>query len=222
MIYLFCNTGYGLQLMRTAIQWSESNNAPLCLVFSDNRRLPASPIKKLIARFRRHIDRVLSESRFKKDYGVPVLISHDINSFCFRRRIHKGSHGIITGFNQIFDDHSIDHFESLVNFHPSILPLYRGPAPSYWCLKNNERRTGYTLHKVSEKIDSGEVLFQDTVEIDNDCDETTLDQKIAHAACPTLLNYLYHINNGQHLEKTQINTDEVYTSHVDYASFPSN
>ncbi len=88
-----------------------------------------------------------------------VLIVGNVNSALFQRRIRPNDHGIITGFNQIFTNETISKFKSLINFHGSLLPLYRGPVPSFWCIKNGEKETGYTIHKVSERIDDGDILF---------------------------------------------------------------
>lgn len=45
-----------------------------------------------------------------------------------------------------------------INIHPSLLPKYRGPNPIFWQIRNGETQTGVTLHKVSEKIDAGDIL----------------------------------------------------------------
>jgi len=37
-----------------------------------------------------------------------------------------------------------------INFHPSLLPAYRGATPPSWCLMNGEKRTGVTAHYVTE------------------------------------------------------------------------
>ena len=47
-----------------------------------------------------------------------------------------------------------------VNIHPSLLPLYRGPSPSYWVLKNKERITGLTSHYIDDGIDTGDIIYQ--------------------------------------------------------------
>ncbi len=52
-----------------------------------------------------------------------------------------------------------------VNIHPSLLPKYRGVHPISWALINGETHTGVTLHRVSRKIDEGEILYQKSVAI---------------------------------------------------------
>jgi methionyl-tRNA formyltransferase len=47
----------------------------------------------------------------------------------------------------------------IINKHASVLPSNRGILPVFWAMLNDER-IGFTLHKVTEQLDSGEVLFQ--------------------------------------------------------------
>ena len=52
-----------------------------------------------------------------------------------------------------------------INLHASLLPNYRGAAPINWCLINNEAKTGVTTFFINEKIDQGDILLQEEVNI---------------------------------------------------------
>ena len=45
-----------------------------------------------------------------------------------------------------------------INIHPSRLPRYRGINPIFWQIRNSESDTGITLHRVSDTIDSGDII----------------------------------------------------------------
>jgi methionyl-tRNA formyltransferase len=47
-----------------------------------------------------------------------------------------------------------------VNVHPGLLPHYRGTFPTPWCILNNEKEIGVTLHYMDEGIDTGDILVQ--------------------------------------------------------------
>ncbi len=53
----------------------------------------------------------------------------------------------------------------VVNFHPSLLPQYRGPCPSNAALLNGEQETGVTAHYVTEGLDDGDILLQKAIAI---------------------------------------------------------
>jgi folate-dependent phosphoribosylglycinamide formyltransferase PurN len=46
------------------------------------------------------------------------------------------------------------------NLHKSLLPRYRGMAPSFYALLNDEKKIGATLHKVAKGFDTGDILSQ--------------------------------------------------------------
>ena len=52
-----------------------------------------------------------------------------------------------------------------INLHASLLPNYRGAAPINWCLINNEIKTGVTTFFINEKIDQGDILLKEEVNI---------------------------------------------------------
>ncbi len=51
------------------------------------------------------------------------------------------------------------------NLHASLLPDYRGAAPINWAIINGERKTGVSTFFIDEKIDTGEIILQEVVEI---------------------------------------------------------
>ncbi|GEQ86010.1 methionyl-tRNA formyltransferase [Patiriisocius marinistellae] len=54
------------------------------------------------------------------------------------------------------------------NLHASLLPQYRGAAPINWAIINKESKTGVTTFFIDEKIDTGEIILKDEVQINRD------------------------------------------------------
>ena len=52
-------------------------------------------------------------------------------------------------------------------FHDSMLPKYRGFAPTVWAMINGEQETGVTLFEVVEEVDAGDIIDQKLVPIDD-------------------------------------------------------
>jgi methionyl-tRNA formyltransferase len=48
----------------------------------------------------------------------------------------------------------------IVNFHPSLLPRYRGPIPVGWAIRNGDREIGVTFHRMAAELDTGPILSQ--------------------------------------------------------------
>lgn len=51
------------------------------------------------------------------------------------------------------------------NLHASLLPEYRGAAPIHWAIINGETKTGVTTFFIDEKIDTGEIILQEEIQI---------------------------------------------------------
>jgi len=56
-----------------------------------------------------------------------------------------------------------------INFHPSLLPDYRGANPYFHVINNDEKITGVTMHFMDETFDTGDIIKQIPMPIlDND------------------------------------------------------
>jgi len=51
------------------------------------------------------------------------------------------------------------------NLHGSLLPHYRGAAPLNWAIINGDHETGVTTFLLKQEIDTGNILFQEKVQI---------------------------------------------------------
>jgi len=54
------------------------------------------------------------------------------------------------------------------NLHASLLPAYRGAAPINWAIINGEPKTGVTSFFIDDKIDTGEIILQRSIDIKDD------------------------------------------------------
>jgi methionyl-tRNA formyltransferase len=73
-----------------------------------------------------------------------------------------------------------------LNCHPSLLPRYGGPHPAFWMLKNGESVAGLTVHVMTEKIDSGDIVAQHKLVIGENENAGQLTQRQHHAAAALL------------------------------------
>ena len=74
--------------------------------------------------------------------------------------------------NQIFKEPILNLApKGCINLHTSLLPKYRGLMPSFWVMKNNEKKTGVSVFFVDKGIDSGPIIIQREVEIGNKTQE---------------------------------------------------
>jgi len=64
------------------------------------------------------------------------------------------------------------------NLHASLLPQYRGAAPINWAIINNEKETGVTTFLIDDKIDTGNIIFQEKIAINETDDAGIIHDKL--------------------------------------------
>lgn len=65
-----------------------------------------------------------------------------------------------------------------INVHGSLLPHYRGAAPINWAIINGEKETGITTFKLKHEIDTGDILLQEKVTINETDTAGTIHDKL--------------------------------------------
>lgn len=65
-----------------------------------------------------------------------------------------------------------------INVHPTYLPKARGVMPLPYVLMENRDAAGFSIHKMTEEFDAGDILFQQHVPIDDTTDIETLSARI--------------------------------------------
>ena len=221
MIYVFTDPEFGRSFLAAVSRLRERHAAEITVVLSGKRGWPKTLIARLQSRLRWSISKCRDARRLAGELGVRVIVVDDINAAALRRQIEPHDHGFVAGFNQIFKAGTIRRFRSLVNCHPSLLPYYRGPVPSYWCLQHGETATGYTFHRISEAIDQGEILWQEVVPIAVTDTPAQLNARIAAPAAAKFEAYLLSLLGQSGFERSSVNAEAVYKHRVDYKSFPA-
>jgi methionyl-tRNA formyltransferase len=84
-----------------------------------------------------------------------------------------------------------------INIHFSFLPKYRGPAPIQWALINGEEETGVTIFWLNEKVDAGEIIWQEKIKIAPEDDYYSLSAKLVKTGLAGLKQTLELIKKGQ-------------------------
>ena len=97
--------------------------------------------------------------------------------------------------NQIFKDPIINLApKGCLNLHTALLPKYRGLMPTFWVLKNNEKKTGVSVFYVDKGIDSGPIIVQKEVVIGNRTQEELIryTKKLGMEAIAESVNLIYN------------------------------
>jgi methionyl-tRNA formyltransferase len=84
-----------------------------------------------------------------------------------------------------------------IGFHASLLPRYRGRAPVNWAIINGERETGNTMLYLDEGVDTGDIVAQRVIPIEDDDDCGTIYDKVAESEDEMLREVMPLIHQGR-------------------------
>ena len=65
------------------------------------------------------------------------------------------------------------------NAHASLLPRWRGAAPIQWSLMEGDQYTGVGIMKMNDGLDTGDILLEEKIKIDNEDNLNTLSEKLS-------------------------------------------
>lgn len=110
----------------------------------------------------------------------------------------------------------------MVNVHYSLLPMNRGPHPENWALIHGHEKTGVTLHHVSSEIDTGSVILQKEVAVDQSDTWVSLLSRLTLAAHDHVLPYIGDVVCSHGIFEPGVDQDfaEVTSNHALDADYP--
>ena len=153
--------------LKNLIKFSYKKNSPISikLVISNKRNangLKYANQKKIEKKIINFIEPKKSEQKI-----LSLLTKRKIKFIC------------LAGFMKILSSNFLKKFDGkVINIHPSLLPKYKGLNTHRRVLKNNEKFSGCTVHYVTAKLDSGNIILQKKVKISKADNEKTLKRSI--------------------------------------------
>lgn len=134
------------------------------------------------------------------DKGLEVFQPENINDEESIKKIKEFNPDIIlvVAYGQILSSHILNIPKiGCINIHGSLLPKYRGAAPINRAIINGEKETGITFMFMKEKVDAGEIIFQEKIDIleDETCGE--LYYRLSDLSASALPKLLEKIKSGK-------------------------
>ncbi|WP_322934985.1 methionyl-tRNA formyltransferase [Mycoplasmopsis felis] len=98
-----------------------------------------------------------------------------------------------------------------INIHGSLLPKYRGAAPIQYSLLNGDTETGISLIYMTKEMDAGNIIFSESIPIENTDTSDTLFEKLSELSSLKIVYWLNKFISKDFQEVIQ-NTNEVILS----------
>ena len=95
-----------------------------------------------------------------------------------------------------------------INLHSSLLPNYRGAAPINWVIINGEKVTGVTTFFINKKIDEGDIIDSEEVQIKEDYSAGILHDKLKGIGAELVLKTVNNIFTKNYFRQKQVISDK--------------
>jgi len=106
---------------------------------------------------------------------------------------------VVVAYGQIFSQEVLDIPKLMpINIHASLLPRYRGAAPINWAIINGDKSSGVTIMFVTRKMDSGPVIMQKEVKIEDKHTSVILEEKLRKCGAELLIEALEIIDRREY------------------------
>lgn len=140
-----------------------------------------------------------------------IKILQPINIRCdYKNIIELDPDIIITcAYGQIIPKELLDFPKyGCINIHASLLPKLRGGAPIHKAIIDGYEKTGVTIMYMDEKMDSGDIIYQEEVKIEQKDNAGTLFDKLSVLGSKMIIEILPSILNNTN-NRTVQNEEEV-------------
>jgi methionyl-tRNA formyltransferase len=124
--------------------------------------------------------------------------------------------GVLVSYGKIIPASIIDLFNpGIINVHPSLLPMYRGPSPIESAIKDGLDETGVSIMQLTPKMDAGPVYAHIRHPLTGTEVYPLLYQTLANAGIALLLHILPAIIDGSLLPSPQNDNESTYCQLLD-------
>lgn len=122
-------------------------------------------------------------SRWAREFGVPLFQPEKLGEEDVARlRELRCDVGLVMAYGHILRENLLATPKlGFYNYHASLLPHYRGPAPIEAAIANNDGGAGVTLQKIVPALDEGDVVGSAVIPLDSGSTRASLREKIAEA-----------------------------------------
>ena len=128
-----------------------------------------------------------------EELGIPCTQPSNIRSEEFISHVRElaPEFVIVVAYGRIIPKEILDiPRRGCINLHASLLPKYRGAAPIQWAIINGEKETGITTMLMDEGLDTGDILLQKPVPIEDSDTGKSLSERLSHPGAELLIETL--------------------------------
>ena len=122
------------------------------------------------------------------EFRTPKLIKNNKEEYNYLKKLDADI-GIVVAYGQILPIEILNLTKKgFINIHASLLPMWRGPAPIQRSIMNLDEKTGISIMKISEKLDTGPICNSYSLDILKNENAESLSDRLSLLAAEKILD----------------------------------
>ncbi len=127
-----------------------------------------------------------------EENNLPVFTPERLDTEAIDKiKSYEADIAVVVAYGKILPQELLDIFpKGVLNVHYSLLPQYRGATPVESALLNDDEVTGVTVQKMVYKLDAGDIVDQQFLEINDEDTTATLRKKLVDIGTGMMVDIL--------------------------------
>lgn len=144
-------------------------------------------------------------------HNIPVLLPDKPIDIYDQLVSFNAEAAVLSAYGRIIPQKVIDIFpKGIINIHPSLLPLHRGPTPIESVIASGETETGVSIMQLSAQMDAGPIYEQASLQIQGNETKFELYELLSKIGSELLLSSLPGILDGSLTAVPQDGSEATY------------
>ena len=161
---------------------------------------------------------VSSVQKFSEKNNLPVRNPENLNNseeYNFIKNL-SADIAVVIAYGKLIPENILKTTKlGFINIHASLLPKWRGAAPIQRAIMNGDKKTGVSIMKIEEKLDSGPVLTSKELALDQQAIYGEIQKKLSLMGSDLLIESLKNIEKGKAKFIDQVHSNSTYAKKID-------
>lgn len=133
-----------------------------------------------------------------EENNIPILLPERLNDIRGQLAGYEAEIGILAAYGKMVPQPIIDIFpKGIINVHPSLLPLHRGPTPIESVILEGSASTGISIMDLVKEMDAGPIYAQQTIPLTGNETKQSLADTLSQTGATMITDVLEQIFNGK-------------------------
>lgn len=135
---------------------------------------------------------------FAQQHDIPLIETKSLKDLVEQINSYGADAAVLASFGRMVPTEVINLFpHGIINIHPSLLPLHRGPIPIEGSILAGEKQTGVSLMSLVPEMDAGPVYDQVSIDLNGSESKQYLADTLGQLGAELLIKLLPEILSGK-------------------------